>query len=124
MGKTTQGSTHDISLLRHEFPEKDYSWFADLTCYIDLGYLGFANSYPESQPKIPSKKPKNQLLTPEQKEYNRLLASQRIVVEHAIGGLKRFHSLVNRYRNKRLDFEDLIIRVAAVIWNFHVSFPT
>lgn len=124
LGITTQGSTHDISLLRHEFPTKEDTWFEDLTCYIDLGYLGFAKSYPESHPQIPIKKRNKQSLTPAQKEHNRLLVQRRIVVEHAIGGLKRFHSLVNRYRNKRFYFEDLIIRIAATLWNFHLSFKT
>ena len=120
LGYTTQGSIHDLELIRIEFNTK-YDWFANLNCMVDLGYLGFNNDYKTKTTIIPIKKPNNQELTNEQKLYNQKVSSERVVVENSICGIKRFSILVHRYRNKIFYFEDLIIRVAAGIWNFHIS---
>ena len=58
----------------------------------DLGYLG-------TSLLIPHKKPKGGSLTSEQNEENRQLASERIVVEHAIGKMKVFKIVSERFRN-------------------------
>ena len=44
-----------------------------------------------------------------------------ILVEHAIGGVKRFRALTDGFRNKRKNLDDQIILVAAGIWNLHYS---
>ena len=120
LGLTTQGSIHDLELIRIEFNMK-YDWFANFNCMLDLGYLGFNNDYKTKTTIIPIKKPSKQELTDEQKLYNQKVSSERVVVENSICGIKRFSILVQRYRNKIFYFEDLIIRVAAGIWNFHIS---
>ena len=39
-------------------------------------------------------------LTFEQKQQNKIISGIRMTVEHAIGGMKRFKSTVDIYRNK------------------------
>ena len=60
-------------------------------------------------------------LTEEQKQFNKKQSQRRVVVENAICGIKRWAALNQRYRNKKRDFDDLIIRIAAAIWNLHLS---
>ncbi|MEM9922941.1 MAG: transposase family protein [Cyanobacteria bacterium P01_D01_bin.50] len=50
--------------------------------------------------KTPYKKPKKQELTPEQKERNKALASERIFVEHLIRLVKIFRVAQERFRLK------------------------
>ena len=72
----------------------------------------------------PYKKPKNGELTKIQKQENQLIASIRIVVEHAIGGYKRFRSASDIYRNKRTNFDDQLNIVSAGLWNYHLDMAT
>ncbi|WP_412768535.1 transposase family protein, partial [Methylocaldum szegediense] len=43
---------------------------------------------------------------PEQKKQNRKQAATRVIVEHAIGGMKFFHCLMHRIRNHLGHFVD------------------
>jgi len=43
-----------------------------------------------------------------------------VLVEHAIAGLKRYAILVNKFRNKGLEFADEMMELAAGLWNFKV----
>jgi len=45
LGLTTQGSIHDLELLRIEFNPRYTAWFAPFDCIVDLGYLGFENDF-------------------------------------------------------------------------------
>jgi transposase len=57
-----------------------------------------------SNSQTPHKKSKHHPLAREQKAQNRQLSSERIVVEHALGRLKVFRILSERYRNRRKRF--------------------
>ena len=120
LGLTTQGSMHDYELLRLEF-DPSQSWFAPFECLVDLGYQGFEKEFECKSLQIPIKKAKNKELTGEQKELNRQKSKLRIKVEHAICGIKRWSALVERYRNRKDNFEDAIIRIAAGIWNLYLK---
>ena len=120
LGLTTQGSIHDLELLRIEFDPRK-SWFAPFNCLVDLGYLGFEKDFKPQNIDIPFKKMKKLPLTDEQKQFNKKQSQRRVVVENAICGIKRWAALNQRYRNKKRDFDDLIIRIAAAIWNLHLS---
>jgi len=115
------GKTHDYRIFKQEFPPEQ-AWFADFRVRVDLGFLGFAEDYVCKELCIPHKKPKKQELTPTQKEENKLLASKRIVVEHAIAGLKRYRILVDRLRLQDLKLYDNILGVCAGLWNFYLSY--
>lgn len=127
LGLTVKGKEHDYSLLKKEFdPSK--SWFENLKVWIDLGYLGFDKDYECEQVNIPHKKPPKSKKNPkpelssEQKEENRLLSKVRVVVENAIGGVKRFRILVDTYRSKDWTLLDKAIYIAAGLWNFKLKF--
>ena len=125
LGLTTQGSFHDYALLQEEFPPEE-NWFEWLKVFVDLGYLGIKKDY-EGDIQIPHKKPRksknnpNPKLTDQQKEENTALSKIRIFVENAIAGIKRYNILVQKYRNKRKNFEDDVIAIAAGLWNLRIQ---
>ena len=49
---------------------------------------------------------------------NRVLSSSRIVVEHAISGIKRCHIVKDIFRNTRVGFEDMVMEIACALHNF------
>jgi hypothetical protein len=66
----------------------------------DLGYVGIAELHPEGLGASPRRKPRGRERPPEDRRYNRAFSRRRIVVEHAIGRLRRFRAVacVNRHR--------------------------
>jgi len=68
---------------------------------------------------IPRKKPRKGNLSTEQKTENRAIAGLRMVVERAIGGIKRFRCMTDSFRNKNGN-DDQMILVAAALWNLHI----
>lgn len=114
------GKTHDYRMFQAEFPPEQ-QWFADFRVRVDLGFLGFEQAYVCKELLIPHKKPKKQELTQTQKEENKLLASKRIVVEHAIAGMKRYRILSDRLRMHDLELYDVMLGVCAGLWNFYLS---
>jgi DDE superfamily endonuclease len=125
ISKTYKGKAHDYSLLKHEFPP-EIPWFNDYIVLLDLGFIGFKDLYPCKKLEIPIKKQratkgnKNEL-NDEQKEHNKKVSQQRIYVEHAIGGMKRYRILVNRNRLKNNDIINQTIGVCAALWNFDLE---
>ena len=127
LGQTFTGHNHDYSMLKQEFsPEQD--WFDDLDVLVDLAYLGMLKDYrsenihlPHKKPRKSKKKPVTQL-TDEQKVENRALSQIRILVENAIGGIKRYNILVHRFRNHKSGFEDDVIGICAGLWNFSLAY--
>lgn len=72
--------------------------------HLDLGYYGIENDYLDLEISIPHKKLKKRALSQTQKIENKGKSSIRIVVENAIGGMKRYRFLTDRLRcrNKTL----------------------
>ena len=62
----------------------------------------------------PVKATKKRPLSQEQKAANRAISSRRVVVEHAIGRLKIFRILAERYRNRRKRFGLRLNLIAAL----------
>jgi hypothetical protein len=113
--------------LKTELPP-ELDWFAAIAVLVDLGYLGMQTDYAGEQIELPHKKPRKSKrnpdtgLTDEQKAQNKTLAQIRILIEHAIGGMKRYNILVNRFRNYRDNFQDDVIAVCAALWNFSLAY--
>lgn len=114
------GKTHDYSIFKQEFPPTQ-GWFAELNVRLDLGFVGFDKDYTCKKLYLPHKKPKKQELTPAQKAENKLLAGERIVVEHSIAGLKRYRILADRLRMHDLDLYNQVLGICAGLWNFRLS---
>jgi hypothetical protein len=71
--------------------------------------------------KMPTKKPKGRQLTDEQKSENREISSFRIIVEHAIRGVKRCRIVKERFRCHNFGFDDLVMFIACGTHNFRTS---
>ena len=125
IGLTFTGHNQDYKRLKSEFSTKE-AWFEHLKVFVDLGYQGICKDYDGENILIPPKKPRksknnpNPGLTKEQKQYNKELSKTRILVENAIGGMKRFNILVHTFRNRKPYFIDDVIVLCAGLWNLNV----
>ncbi len=126
LGYTMPGSIHDYGLFKKEFPQEE-DWFEFFNLWVDLGFLGIRKDYKAAGINIPHKKPRksksnpNPCLTKKQKEENRSISKVRVVVENAIGGMKRFAALTAKFRNKTIGFVDDVAILAAGLWNLKLS---
>ena len=117
LSPTVEGKQHDKKLADEQaipFPPGSKLW-------QDTGYQGYQPEHVETfQPK---KKPRGGDLTPEEKERNAQIASQRISVEHSIGDVKVFRIVHHVYRNMRQGFADLAMETACGLYNLRVDHP-
>lgn len=67
------------------------------------------------QLKLATKKPKNQKLTPEQKQKNKELSSERIFVEHLIRLVKIFRVAQERFRLNPPKYEQIILTICGLV---------
>lgn len=128
IGPTVSGSSHDYNLFKQEFSPNE-NWFEEIVIRVDLGYQGIKKDYRFGENIfIPYKKPKKSKqnpfpeLTKKQKKENRAINKKRVYVENAIGGMKRFQILVIRLRNKLSYIKDIVIRLAAGLFNLKNNF--
>ena len=102
-------------------PKHDYKIFLEsgiklpaTTCLkVDKGFQGIQLQYPKAQ--VPDKATKLHPLTKEQKQYNRQLAKERILVEHLNRECKIFRICQARYRGKHKNYEKTWKLVAALV---------
>lgn len=120
LSPTKEGRLHDLKqikktgILQH-FPPHIGLW-------VDKGFQGIQKYINvSSKIMIPHKKPKGKAFTPEQKGENKIISGIRIVVEHAINGMKRFASTSHIYRNRRGQ-DDQFGYLCAGLWNFHLKY--
>jgi hypothetical protein len=126
LGKTVWGGKyHDFTLLKEEFNKGDV--FEEHQVWVDLAYVGFSKYYKTKKLHLPYKKPRKTKTRPDpkltdfQKQSNKQKSQVRIVVEHAIAGMKRYKILVERFRNKSEEFADAVIEVCAGLWNYKLT---
>lgn len=115
-----EGSLHDYRLLKENFPTQQ-DWFKNFSLRVDLAYLGISKDYQAKGVYMAHKKTKTKPLTKNQKLENKLMASERIKVEHSIGGMKRYRILSDRLRIHLIDLYDDIIGICAGLWNFYLT---
>lgn len=94
VSKSAPGTVHDITIRRRGPPLPKGS-----RGYGDSGYQSYQEDHPDFD--MPYKKPKKGKLTKEEKEYNHALSRFRVRVEHAIGRMKKFRILADRFRYPR-----------------------
>ena len=127
LGCTFTGHNHDYQMLKEEFPP-ELDWLKELVVLVDLGYLGIEADYVAKEIQIPHKKPRKSKknpdpqLTAQEKANNKAVSQIRIFVENAIGGIKRYNILVQRFRNHKSNFDDDVIGICAGLWNFSLSY--
>lgn len=91
----------------------------DIPIWTDTGLQGIQKQHPNTI--MPKKATKNQPLTDEDKAENKLISSIRVVVEHAIGGIKRYKGAADIYRNHLANLDDQFTLLSAGLWNYHLD---
>lgn len=100
-----RGSVHDSKLFVRSHPD-----LPDNVCMgLDLGYDGVDAAFPSLNCVLPFKRKspgrgkrgvKAPELSPEQKEHNKALAKERVVVEHTNSRVKKFQIWGGEFRNR------------------------
>jgi DDE superfamily endonuclease len=90
-------------------------YLEELRYHLFLAKL-YSNSY------TPKKKPKKGELSILEKDYNRVMAKERIGIEHINRRLKIFKIFGDRYRNCRRRY-GLRCNLLAAIYNYELSLP-
>jgi hypothetical protein len=115
--QTKSGRRHDKRLadklsLFERIPESVALW-------VDTGFQGVTRQHTNTL--IPKKASRGIPLTYMEKEENKTISSFRVVVEHAIAGIKRFKAYADIWRNKIVGLEDRIMRITCGLWNLHIE---
>lgn len=121
LSQTYEGSVHDKRVADEEDLEfgADAPQRATLELLQDLGFQGYK---PKGVVVIqPMKKPKGRELTEEQKRANRQISRQRVVVEHAIGGVKIWRMVKEQIRSWCHRLRDRVMYLACGLHNFRLK---
>lgn len=116
LSDTVEGKRHDKKLA----DETIYDLPKGSLLIQDTGFQGFnLDDITIIQSK---KKPKGQELSDMEKHINQWIASIRIRVEHAIGGVKRYRIVKDKIRNWKKGVKDSIIETCCGLHNFRLRF--
>lgn len=115
LGRTQPGRMHDKAAAdaeEYRFPPGSHLW-------EDTGFQGYD---PEGVVvHRPRKKPPQGELTSEEKEQNRVIARERIGVEHSIGGAKVFRIVREPFRNHCFSFENVVMETVRGLHNLRLA---
>lgn len=116
---TVAGKAHDFGILKtlrlpDHIPKR-------IRIRTDSGFQGLVKEFPGHAVSIPRKKPKGKPLCRTFKEQNRTKSRIRVLVEHAIGGVKRFRAVADVFRSKREGADDHAMVIACGLWNYHLA---
>jgi hypothetical protein len=115
LSNTFDGHFHDKKIA----DEEPLKLPAGITLWQDTGFLG--HNPKGVAVKMPTKKPKGRELTDEQKRENKEISSFRILVEHAIGGVKKCRIVKERFRCTKFGFDDDVMLIACGLHNYRIS---
>ena len=96
---------------------------------LDLGYLGIKTDYPKLNCVLPFKKKnpgrgkvgvKAEELSDEQKAINKVLAKERVVVEHTNSRVKKFRIFGDEFRNRLMHY-DIVTGIVCGLVNFRIA---
>ncbi len=106
-----KGRKHDYDVYKKNHPVIP----KEVVNVVDLGYLGIEKDFPKQLSALPYKKKRNQFLSDDEKEYNKIHSKKRIIVEHTISRLKKYRILVDIFRNKLRKYNKVSDIVAGLI---------
>jgi hypothetical protein len=115
LSQTVYGSVHDKKIC----DQQPLSFPKGITLWQDTGFQGHKPQNVLVQ--MPTKKPKGKPLTDEQKDKNREISRFRVLVEHAICGVKRCRIVKDRLRCHKFGFDDLTMELACGLHNLRLS---
>lgn len=119
LSKTVEGKESDIMVLRVTAPPRYTP--PHVKTHVDLGFKGLDTEYPDHRFSIPAKKPRTHDLTAAQRAKNKKKSGVRVLVEHAIGGIKRLNIVSQVFRNKKKGFDDQAMLISSGLWNYHLA---
>lgn len=119
LSKTLPGKEHDFTVLKAQAPPEHMP--LTVKKHLDLGFKGFDAQYPGHTISMPQRKPRTRDLTEAQKERNKKKSGIRVLVEHAIGGVKRLRIVSDVFRNKKEGFDDQSMLISCGLWNYHLA---
>lgn len=112
------GSVHDKKIFDIEKTNENVC--KETPHWMDLGYLGVQRNYPEHYNILPIKRKGKEELSELAKESNQAHRSIRILIEHILSRIKKFHILAQVYRGKKDRFNQTFRNIAA-IYNFNIE---
>jgi hypothetical protein len=114
VSQAVEGKRHDFKLFgdHQTLPEVIPK---EVEVLADSGYQGAEKLYPDRRIRLPIKATKLRPLTDAQKADNRALSKVRVQVEHAIGRLKRFKILSDRFRHRLCLYDEIFDTVAGLV---------
>jgi hypothetical protein len=115
LSQTYEGSVHDKKMA----DEADLVFEQTVELLQDSGFQGFG---PANATVVqPLKKPKGKELSQEQKQQNKEKASERVVIEHAIGQVKVWRIVKEKIRSYRHKLRDEVMLIACGLNNFKID---
>lgn len=115
LSETYEGKMHDKKIADEQPLEFD----SEIELLQDSGFIGH---HPKNaRVRQPFKNTKLKRLTEEQKKENKMQASKRVRVEHAIGGVKRLRIVKDIFRNRRDGMIDMSMQVACGLHNLRLA---
>lgn len=115
--KQKSGRRHDKRLADKEDVFKQLP--KEITVWADTAFTGVETDH--NNLHIPKKKPRGRELTADEKETNKIISSYRAIVEHTIGGIKRYRCMSEKLRNRKPFIDDQFLLLSAGLWNYHLS---
>ena len=111
------GKSHDFGIFKTELMIDALP--SGIPLYTDTGFEGLDKLRDDLIIKKPKKKPRRRKLNGGERLGNRLISSERVKIEHAIGGIKRFKIVSSIFRGISHSM-DTTVEIACGLWNFHV----
>ena len=129
ISKTVVGSTHDITLLRDDFP--NFGMLTDVmfdvntppekrpTVVVDSGYQGLTKYLPGANVYHPIRRDMGSEpeggLSQKERDYNREVGGIRITIEHAIGRIKQYRIMTKPYHGTTDQLNDELNVVTGLV---------
>ena len=133
IGGTASGSTHDLTLLKEDPPDLGMLTRIMSKCdtpgpdrpalYVDKGYQGISGYYPGAAIRQPARRrPNSGGLTKGELTLNKEINGMRIVVEHAVGMIKRYRITTRPFWGTPEELNDEINIISGLVnlnldWN-------
>jgi hypothetical protein len=89
----------------------------EVSILADTGLQGIQKQHPNTF--MLKKRSKYYIFTESDRQWNRLISSTRIVVEHAIADIKRYKVATDIFRNKN-GLDDTFMELSAGLWKYHL----
>jgi hypothetical protein len=114
LSETAGGRVHE----KHLADASPYPLPAGSRLLQDLGFLAF--TLPQVEIGMPTKKPRGQELTREQRVANQALHYRRLRIEHVHSSVKRCRIVKDRIRLWKQGVRDLVMELCCALHNFRV----